>query len=130
MSELNKQLARDYLDAVTNGELPDSLLTDDMTAWTTMGGDTDKAHYQHMVRVLGAVCAQPIKFTINALTAEDDRVAIEATSQATLISGEPYSNTYVFILRVRDGRIRAIAEHFNALIVTDKLLPVMAGVKL
>jgi len=130
MSELNKQLARDYLDAVTNGELPDFLLSDDMTAWTTMGGETDKAHYQHMVRVLAAVCAQPIKFTINALTAEDDRVVIEATSQATLTSGESYSNTYVFVLRVLEGRISAIAEHFNPIIVAEKLLPVMAAVKL
>ena len=93
MSESNRQLARDFLDAVSSGELSDSLLTDDMTAWTTMGGDTDKAHYQDMVRVLRMVCAQPIEFTIHAMTSEDDRVAVEATSQATLINGEPYSNT-------------------------------------
>ncbi len=128
MSHENHKLARAYFDAVSSGHLPDSLLTPDMTAWTTMAGSTDKASYQGMVSMLGKMCARPPIFTIKALTAEEDRVVAEAESEATLINGEAYRNTYVFVFRVRDGRIASVAEHFNALIVTEKLVPLMKSI--
>ena len=54
-----RMLARDYFSAVSAGDLPDSLLTPDMTAWLTTGGTVSKAHYQHLVRLLRAMCATP-----------------------------------------------------------------------
>ena len=60
MTEVDKQvhyrLAREYFTAVANGELPDSLLTPDMTGWITTAGVMDKAAYQHLVRSLAAMC--------------------------------------------------------------------------
>ena len=38
MTQANKELAQAYFAAVTAGDLPDSLLTSDMTAWTTTQG--------------------------------------------------------------------------------------------
>jgi ketosteroid isomerase-like protein len=120
------EIARSYFDAVTNGELPDAMLTPDMTAWITTGGVIDKASYQHMIRLLAAMCATPIAFTIQALTADEDRVVAEATSVGVLVSGEDYRQTYVFVLRIRDGKIASIAEHYNALIAQEKLMPLIA----
>lgn len=125
MSEANKDLARAYFAAVTAGELPDSLLTPDMSAWTTTQGPLDKATYQGLIKLLAKMCARPLAFTIQSLTAEDDRVVAEATSEGVLVNGQPYGNTYIFVFRVRDGRIAAIAEHFNALITQEKLIPLM-----
>ena len=125
MTEGNKALAYAYFDAVKNGELPDALLTDDMTAWTTTTGSVDKRAYQAMVRMLGRMCAAPLTMTVHSLTAEDDRVVAEAESTAKLINGEDYCNTYIFVFRIRDNRIAAIAEHYNALIVRDRLLPLI-----
>lgn len=119
-------LARAYFAAVTAGELPDELLTEDMTAWITTGGTMTRQAYQEVIRLLAKMCAEPIRFTIDAITAEDDRVVAEARSTATLIDGETYANTYVFSFRIRDGRIAWIAEHYNALIVQEKLFPLMA----
>ena len=121
----HKDLARAYFAAVTAGELPDELLTPDMTAWTTTQGTLDKATYQGLIRLLARMCARPLAFTIDALTEEGDRVVAEARSEGVLINGEPYGNTYVFVFRIRDGRIAWIAEHFNALIVQETLIPVM-----
>ena len=129
MSHPNYALAEAYLAAVTAGDLPDSLLTDDMTAWLTTQGPISKAAYQGAIRLFARMAQSPIRFTVDALTAEDDRVVIEAHSQATLINGEEYGNTYVFSLRVRDGRIAWIAEHFNALIAQEKLLPLAASLR-
>lgn len=125
MSEANKALARAYFAAVTAGELPDSLLTADMTAWTTTQGNLDKATYQGLIRILASMCARPLAFTLQSLTAEEDRVVAEATSEGLLVNGEPYGNTYIFVFRIEGGRVAHIAEHFNALIVQEKLIPLM-----
>jgi ketosteroid isomerase-like protein len=123
VNQTNLQLAQAYFVAVSAGDLPDSLLTPDMTAWTTTQGVVDKARYQNMIRLLASVCEHPIAFTIQSLTAEDDRVVAEARSIATLINGQPYRNTYIFVFRIRDGRFNSIAEHFNPLIVNEQLIP-------
>jgi hypothetical protein len=129
MSHPNYAVAEAYLAAVTAGDLPDSLLTDDMTAWLTTQGPVSKAAYQGAIRLFARMAQSPIRFTVDAMTAQDDRVVIEAHSQATLINGEAYGNTYVFSIRVRDGRIAWIAEHFNALIAQEKLLPLAASLR-
>ncbi|MFT3968250.1 MAG: nuclear transport factor 2 family protein [Sphingobium sp.] len=122
----NRRLARAYFDVVAAGELPDELLTPDMTGWITTGGTMEKARYQHLVRLLGAMLDGPLRFTIRSLTAEEDRVVAEADSEGTLIDGQSYAQTYVFVLRIRDGRIASVAEHYNALIAQEKLVPLMA----
>jgi uncharacterized protein len=129
MSHPNYAVAEAYLAAVTAGDLPDSLLTDDMTAWLTTQGPISKAAYQGAIRLFARMAQSPIRFTVDAMTAQDDRVVIEAHSQATLINGEEYGNTYVFSIRVRDGRIAWIAEHFNALIAQEKLIPLAASLR-
>lgn len=129
MKHQNYTLAREYFAAVSNGELPDDLVTPDMTGWITTGGTMDKASYQHLIRLLAAMCARPLRFTIKSLTAEEDRVVAEAESEGTLVNGEEYRNTYVFVFRIRDGRIAAVAEHYNALIVQEKLLPLLGAAK-
>lgn len=129
MSEADKDLARAYFAAVTAGELPDSLLTPDMTAWTTTQGPLNKATYQGLIKVLAQMCARPLAFTVQSLTAEDGRVVAEATSEGVLVNGQPYGNTYIFVFRIRDGRIAHIAEHFNALIVQETLIPLMQALQ-
>ena len=129
MSHPNHAVAAAYLSAVTAGDLPDSLLTDDMTAWLTTQGPISKSDYQSAIRLLARMCQSPIRFTVDAITAEDDRVVIEAHSQATLIDGQEYANTYVFSLRVRNGRIAWVAEHYNPLIAQEKLFPLAASLR-
>ena len=129
MSHPNHAIAEAYLSAVTAGDLPDSLLTDDMTAWLTTQGTIPKSAYQGAIRFLATMCKSPIRFTVDAITAQDDRVVIEAHSQATLIDGQEYANTYVFSLRVRNGRIAWIAEHYNPLIAQEKLFPLAASLR-
>jgi uncharacterized protein len=126
MLQPHHDLARAYFAAVSAGDLPDSLLAEGFTAWTTTQGALDKAQYQAAIRLLARMCQEPIAFTIDAITAEEDRVIAEARSRAVLVDGSLYENTYVFAMRLRDGRIGHIAEHFNALVVKEKLYPVMA----
>jgi ketosteroid isomerase-like protein len=123
----SERLVREFFDAVTAGELPDALLTDDMTAWTTTQGPMSQAAYQQLIRTLRRISRVPLIFTIDAVTAEDDRICAELHSEGVLINGEPYANTYFFAFRTRDGKIARVAEHFNALIVQEKMMPLVAA---
>jgi ketosteroid isomerase-like protein len=126
MTHPHHDIARAYLAAVEAGELPDELLTDDFSAWLQTTGDIDRDGYKGAVRWLASVCKVPIRFEVVAITGEADRVVVEATSQATLVNGERYANSYVFSIRVEDGRIAHIREYYNALETSAKLLPLMA----
>lgn len=125
-----EKLVRKFFDAVTAGELPDEMLTSDMKAWTTTQGNMDKTSYQQVIRSLRQMSKVPLTFIIDSVTAEDDRIVAELHSEGgVLINDEPYENTYVFVFGVRDGRITSVAEHFNALIVQEKLMPLVAQLR-
>ena len=47
------------------------------------------------------------------MTAEDDRVAMEATSQAVTIDGIDYANIYHMLHVVRDGKIVKVREYMD-----------------
>lgn len=123
----SKRIVRAFFDAVTAGELPDSMLIEDMTAWTTTQGQMSKQAYQGVIRILRKISSVPLTFIIDAVTAEEDRICAELHSHGVLINGEPYENTYFFAFRVRDGRIAHVSEHFNALILQEKMMPLVGA---
>ena len=127
--EVHKALVRAFFAAVAMGQLPDDLLTEDMTGWSTTQGAMKKAAYQKVVHLLGQMVAAPLTFTIDSITAEDDRAVAEVRSRGQLINGAKYANTYVFAFRFREGRISSVAEHFNALIVQETLIPLMRNLQ-
>jgi ketosteroid isomerase-like protein len=127
--EQSRRLVQDFFAAVTAGELPDELLTLDMKAWTTTQGSMDKAAYQRVIKLLAQMSARPLNFTIDSITAEEDRAVAEVHSEGTLINSAEYRNTYVFVFRARDGKIATVAEHFNALIVEEKMMPLVHMLK-
>jgi ketosteroid isomerase-like protein len=120
------EIARRFFDALSGGAIPDDLLTEDMTAWTTSSGvRSDRARYQGGVRLLASIFNEGPTYTVDSLTAEDDRVAAEVQVNGALSTGEPYHNVYLFLLRVRDGRIASVEEHFNPIPVREKLAPLI-----
>jgi ketosteroid isomerase-like protein len=121
----NHQLVRDFLNALSSGDLPDSLFTDDMTAWTTTSGVSAKAKYQGGVKLLQSLFQGGLSYSADSLTAEDDRVTAEVQGRGRLKNGVDYHNTYVFVFRIRDGRIASVAEHCNPMIVHEKIMPLL-----
>ena len=126
--EGHRRAVRAFFAAVTAGELPDSMLTPDMRGWTTHSGSMDKAAYQNAIRLLDRISQVPLTYTIDAITAEEDRAIAEVRSSGVLVGGEDYSNTYVFAFRFREGLIASVAEHYNALIVEEKMMPLLRTV--
>jgi ketosteroid isomerase-like protein len=125
MSRSHRQIAQDFFTALSRGDLRDELFTDDASIWTNSSGAAEKAKYQGAVKLLQSLFEGGLGYTVDSLTAEDDRVAAEVRGRGTLKNGNYYSNTYVFILRIRDERIAAVAEHCNTVVVRDMILPLM-----
>ena len=49
------------------------------------------------------------------MTAEDDRVAVEATSFATMEDGRVYANSYHFLVTIRDGKVATVREYMDTI---------------
>lgn len=125
MSRSPHDIARAFFTALSAGDLPDDLLTPDMTAWTTTRGPSTKAAYQGGVKMFGGLFDGGLQYSVISLTAEEDRVAAEVRSRGLLRSGVEFENAYAFILRIRDGRIASVAEHFNPAPVEQHIRPLL-----
>jgi uncharacterized protein len=129
MSEIerNKEIARNFFAAMSNGDIPAIINAyDDDVKIHTMGntlisGVVNKTQAKEFAgQVLGAF-PQGIRFVVHELTAEGDRVAIEAESFATHVSGKPYNNKYHFFMRLRNGLITEFKEYMDTEMVTEVL---------
>jgi ketosteroid isomerase-like protein len=125
-TESNKQLVRDTWGAVTNAEIDKFLdgLADDVT-WTFFGSHrfagTFNGKDDLMARLfspLGEVLEGGIVVNINSMTAEDDRVVIEAKGTARSKSGADYNNDYCIVITVANNKIRHVREYLDSELVT------------
>ena len=94
-----------------------ALYADDFEIWTAgtlpFSGSSNKAQaLEGMPAVLG-LFPEGLEFTVDALTAEGGRVAIEAHSQGITAQGVPYQQQYHFLMEVRDGQIIRFKEYMD-----------------
>ena len=88
----------------------------DSATWTVMakgpmGGTKSKAEFAQIIAQSTARFEAPIKLTVTGITAEGERVAVEAQGYAKLKNGKTYENLYHFLFIVRDGKIQAGKEY-------------------
>lgn len=125
--ERNKQLARAFFDALNRGDvqaLLDAYAEDGYCHTmgnTLISGKYSKAQIAQAAGGIFQVFPQGIRFTIHHLTAEDDRVAVEAESEGLHVSGQTYRNQYHFFFRFRDGKVVEFKEYMDTERVTDVL---------
>ena len=100
--ELDKAMAlhHDHCRFFVSGDMP-------------YGGWMDKAAYMNQTGVLQL--AGPITMRFGDITAEGDRVWLEADSEATLANGNAYQNHYVFLFRFDGGKIIELKEFVDTL---------------
>src|SRR5262249_43034395 len=55
--------------------------------------------------------------------AEDDYVVVECRGNVTTKTGKPYNNTYCYVCRFADGKLRELTEYLDTQLVTDALTP-------
>ena len=105
--EENKKFIRDFLMNVAAGNkiaITDAL-ADDLKWWVLGHGYLDKRLYLEELEQIGAKWSGPMKLTITGITAEGDRVAVEAEVENDFLDGRHYHQFNHFLFRIRDGQI-------------------------
>lgn len=126
MSNTHHALIQDFFTGLNSGELPDALFTDDMAVSSAVSpSKADRNGYIGAIRLLQSLFPNRLLYQIESLTAEEDRVAAAVRAEGTLSNGELYQNNYLLLFTVRDGRISAIVEYFNPILVAEKIAPLM-----
>jgi ketosteroid isomerase-like protein len=119
VEEKNKELAGVFLEALSRAdvELVKTLYADDFQLWTA--GTLPFSGTSNLEQALAGMPAvldlfpDGLQFAIKAMTAEGERVAIEAVSEGTTFRGDRYEQTYHFLMRVRDGKIVEFKEYMD-----------------
>ena len=119
IEESNKALAKRFLDALSRGdvEIAAELYGEDFELWTAgslpfSGTSNREQALAGMPQVLG-LFPGGLSFRIDAMTAEGERVAIEARSDGATAKGIRYQQTYHFLMTARDGKIVGFREYMD-----------------
>ncbi len=126
-ADANKDLARRFIDAISRADV-DAIVAayaPDGVCWTSgsmpISGTFTVDQIGAASRGVLTVFPNGLAFTIHAMTAEGDRVAIEAESYGRHVSGKLYNNRYHFLMRVENGRIAEWREYMDTMHANDVL---------
>lgn len=119
--EENKAIARRFIETMHEGHF--DLLAEDGTFWvsgsTPFSGTKTKAEMIALFKSLKTISDDQLVMSIRLMTAEDDRVALEAEAAMTLHNGRRYSNQYNTLLVVHDGLVRSVREYSDTAHMLD-----------
>ena len=120
--EANKAIVSDFFRRISAGDVGSALdlLADDAT-WklpgkpgsTPIAGVRSKAQMARLFQTMMQGLERGMQMTVQSLTAEGDRVSVEAESHGVLQNGRVYANQYHFLMTLTDGKIRAVHEYYD-----------------
>jgi ketosteroid isomerase-like protein len=119
LEEDNKELARRMIAALSDADVDfiKQYYAEDFEIWVAgslpFSGTGDKASAVVGMPTVLSLFPRGLRFSIVAMTAEGDRVAIEATSVGTTVQDRHYKQQYHFLMRVRDGKIVEWKEYMD-----------------
>ena len=126
--EENKRVARRLFECLSRGDTKAvlDLYADDATVWTAgslaFSGRRSKQEVAPLMEGILGAFPEGLHFTIQGMTAEGDRIAVEAESSGRHASGKLYHNLYHFLLVVRDGKVREVKEYLDTKLAHEVLL--------
>jgi ketosteroid isomerase-like protein len=108
-----------------NAEAVLGALADTATWWVqgnfALSGTKSKKEFAELIGGLGSKIDGGLRVTPKGITAEGERVAVEAESYAKMKNGKTYQNTYHFLFTVRDGKIQSVKEYLDTIHANEVL---------
>lgn len=123
--ETNKAVVLAFWKAFSESRFADALgLLADNATWRVMGTTSisktyTKAQFSELVYGIADSTEKGIQVTGTLLTAEGDRVTMEADSYGPMKSGKVYHNQYHFLHILRNGKIETVREYLDTEHVTE-----------
>jgi ketosteroid isomerase-like protein len=123
----NKKIVLGFFENLDTGNVAAALdaLSDSATWWIQgsfpLSGTRTKAQFIELLGQIGSQIDGALSLKVKGLTAEGDRVAVEAESHARMKSGKTYQNKYHFLCEVRGGKIRAMREYLDTMHANEVL---------
>jgi uncharacterized protein len=127
----NKQLMQAIFDslALGNGKPFLDAMADDFcwvipgqTAWSRCF-EGKQAVQNELFRPLFAQFATQYTNRATRFVAEDDAVVVECHGQVTTKKGRPYNNTYCYVCRLEDGKLKELVEYMDTQMMDATLDP-------
>jgi len=117
--EQNKAIAGELIKAISSGEAEGirKYVAPDAT-WWVMGFPRDRTMTRdQMIRgaraIIDKVLPGGFNMTVLGMTAEGDRVAVEAEGRNHTVEGKLYNNFYHFLFEFRGGQVIRAMEYTN-----------------
>lgn len=123
--ERNKAIVARFIEMMSAGDTAGLLAsyTEDghvqTMGGTLISGVFDREQIAAAAGRVFEVFPEGIRFVVHAMTAEEDRVAVEAESFARHVSGKDYNNQYHFLFRLRGGKVVELKEYCDTEHITD-----------
>jgi len=125
--ERNKQCVLDFFELMNKGDaeaLADSYADDgevQTKGHTLISGTYGKEQVRAFAGQIYDAFPRGITFEIVSMTAEDNRVSVEAVSKGDHVSGQLYTNEYHFLFELVDGKVQRLKEYMDTERATDIL---------
>jgi len=126
-SDENKKIVLGFFENLNVGNAAAALgaLSDSATWWIQgnfpLSGTRTKAQFTELLGQLGSQIDGALSLRVKGITAEGDRVAVEAESHAKMKTGKTYQNKYHFLCEVRGGKIQAVREYLDTMHANEVL---------
>ncbi len=126
----NKQMIRDAFEAWSRGDgrVFFKLVADDVR-WTVIGSTPISRTYnskREFRSALGAMAdhlASELKVVPRDFIADGDKVAVQFESHAAGKNGSAYDQTYCWVLRLAEGKVREVVAYLDTEMVTKLFAP-------
>lgn len=135
MSEQNKQVVRDFIEAFSRGDTEAAaacLAPDAVITARGFGKLSGPRSYEFIVATTGAfktLIPAGLRPSFTSIIAEGNRVAAEFTGDATLVNGARYCNEYCMTYLLADGKIVSGNEYFCTILADDRIGPLLADIE-
>lgn len=110
-TEENRRTALKFIESLGADQMDLSLTTEDLQWWGPRMGFVSIPEFLKIIDEFRTRFDSNLKVNVSGVTAEEDRVAVEAVSHGELKNGKIYSNTYHFLFVFRDGKICLTKEY-------------------
>lgn len=127
-TEETKRIVLGFFETLSTGKVDELLAQmDDNATWWIAGnfelsGTKTKAQFAELIKGMGSAMPKGFRVTPKGITAEGDRVAVEAESYGELANGKVYNNQYHFLVEVRNGRVQAVREYLDTVHAKEVLV--------